>query len=155
MSQEEHPRIQTYEHVREVQRILAKCVRELTFRQTDHDKSKLLPPEVEAFDRLSPLLSQTTYGTPEYHQLRAELGVALRHHYKHNAHHPEHWPNGIRGMSLVDLLEMLCDWLAATHRHDDGNIRKSIEINQQRFGYSDELKQVFLNTLALLEDEGR
>lgn len=53
----------------------------------------------------------------------------------------------IRGMTLMDLVEMICDWKAATERHDDGDIRKSIELNQGRFGYSDELKQIFLNTI--------
>jgi hypothetical protein len=46
---------------------------------------------------------------------------------------------------------MLCDWKAATLRHDDGDIRRSIEINQERFGYSDELKQILINTLPLIE----
>lgn len=58
---------------------------------------------------------------------------------------------GILGMSLVDLIEMLCDWKAATLRHNDGCIRKSIDINQKRFGYSDELRAIFLNTLGLIE----
>lgn len=60
---------------------------------------------------------------------------------------------GLRGMSLLDVLEMLCDWKAATARHDDGDIRKSIEINQRRFCYSDELKQILLNTLPLIESQ--
>lgn len=59
--------------------------------------------------------------------------------------------DGIRGMSLLDVLEMLCDWKAATLRHNDGDIRRSIEINQGRFGYSDELKQILLNTLPAIE----
>lgn len=58
---------------------------------------------------------------------------------------------GISGMSLLDLVEMLCDWKAATLRHNDGDIRKSIEINQKRFGYSDELKRILLNTLPTVE----
>jgi hypothetical protein len=58
---------------------------------------------------------------------------------------------GIRGMSLLDLLEMLCDWKAATLRHNDGDLRKSIEINQKRFGYSDELKRLLINTAHELE----
>lgn len=57
----------------------------------------------------------------------------------------------IRGMNLISLLEMLCDWKAATLRHNDGDIRKSIEINQRRFGYSDELKQILLNTLGVID----
>lgn len=81
----------------------------------------------------------------------AEIKPALEHHYANNTHHPEFYPDGIRGMSLLDLVEMLCDWKAATLRHADGDIRKSIEINQSRFKYSDELKQVLLNTLPVIE----
>ena len=54
-------------------------------------------------------------------------------------------------MNLLDVIEMLCDWLAATHRHAYGDIRKSIEINQKRFKYSDELKLILINTLPLIE----
>lgn len=71
---------------------------------------------------------------------------ALDHHYAHNRHHPEHFPDGIRGMSLLDLVEMLADWKAATERHADGDLARSIEINQARFGYGDELKVVLRNT---------
>jgi hypothetical protein len=81
------------------------------------------------------------------------MKVGLDHHYAANTHHPEHYPDGIQGMNLLDVLEMLCDWKAATMRHNNGDIRKSIEINQQRFGYSDELKTLLLNTLALLETD--
>lgn len=55
---------------------------------------------------------------------------------------------GIRGMCLLDVIEMLCDWKAATMRHADGDLAKSIEINQKRFGYSDELKAILANTAA-------
>jgi len=72
---------------------------------------------------------------------------ALKHHYDFNRHHPEHFVNGIKDMTLIDLCEMLSDWKAASLRHNDGDINKSIEINQSRFGYSDELKQIFLNTI--------
>lgn len=53
----------------------------------------------------------------------------------------------LRGMSLLDVIEMLIDWKAATERHANGSILKSIEINQSRFRYSDDLKRIFLNTV--------
>ena len=59
----------------------------------------------------------------------------------------------MREMNLVQLLEMLCDWKAASMRHDNGDIRASIEINQNRFGYSDELKRILLNTLPVIEEK--
>ena len=57
----------------------------------------------------------------------------------------------IMDMTLVDLLEMLCDWKASSMRHQDGNILKSIEINQTRFGYTDELKKILENTALWLD----
>ena len=71
-------------------------------------------------------------------------------HYANNRHHPEHFDNGIQGMNLLDLLEMICDWKAASERHADGDVYKSIEINQERFGYSDELKIILKNTVEFL-----
>jgi hypothetical protein len=49
-------------------------------------------------------------------------------------------------MDLIDLLEMFCDWKAASERHANGNIYKSIKINKQRFNISDQLEQIFINT---------
>ena len=37
--------------------------------------------------------------------------------------------------------------MAAVKRHEDGDILLSIELNQRRFGYSDELKQILINTV--------
>ena len=50
-------------------------------------------------------------------------------------------------MNIVDICEMIADWKAASLRHADGDIMKSIEINQKRFGYSDELKSILINTV--------
>jgi hypothetical protein len=315
----------TRKHIGEVRRLLSKVVDDFVRRQREHDASKLVSPEVEAFDEFTPKLRDSTYGSPEYEGFRKAMGEALAHHYAHNSHHPEHayrderWlpvcgyeglydvstegrvrnglrgtmlslqptPKGylrvslsrvgvsrnhmvhrlvarafvsndsdkpevnhkdgdkvnnratnlewvtesenlihaydtglrgstfkyfvhcveldvytpgtqamervlrgrgydrvtaagiwramdregkhydltfvgypikgghpqsmLRGMNLFDVLEMLCDWLAATKRHADGDIRKSVEINQERFGYGDELKRILLNTLPLLE----
>jgi hypothetical protein len=75
------------------------------------------------------------------------LKVALDHHYLHNNHHPEHYSNGIDGMSLLDLVEMLMDWKAASERHQEGmNIVRSIEVSSQRFSVSEQLKRILLNT---------
>jgi len=144
-------RIATREHIRTVQCIMGVVIEDLIERQRVHDKSKLESPEVEVFDEFTPKLAASTYGSEEYKGFLAEMKVGLDHHYAANSHHPEHFPDGIRGMSLLDVIEMLCDWKAATLRHNDGDIRKSIEINQRRFGYSDDLKAIFLNTLAVIE----
>lgn len=143
-------RVATYEHIQTVQRFLGLVVADLQQRQAIHDQSKLASPEVEVFDEFTPKLANSTYGSDEYKSFLAAMKPALDHHYAANSHHPEHYPDGIKGMSLLDVIEMLCDWKAATMRHKDGDIRKSIDINQKRFGYSDELKQILLNTLSVI-----
>jgi hypothetical protein len=57
---------------------------------------------------------------------------------------------GINGMTLIDLIEMICDWIAAGLRHADGDIFKSIKINKERFDISDQLTQILINTAEFL-----
>lgn len=143
-------RISTYEHIHQVQTLLMWFITHLQQRLLDHDKSKLFPPELAYFDIYTDKLSDSTYGSDEYKNFLREMKPGLDHHYANNSHHPEYYSNGILGMNLVDLLEMLVDWKAATLRHKDGDLVKSIHLNQKRFGYSDELKSILLNTVELL-----
>lgn len=136
----------TLKHISEVRILLAQVIVELQNRITTHDKSKLEAPEKEIFDRVTPKLRTLTYGSPEYHASLEEMGPALDHHYSVNSHHPEHHEDGIHGMSLVDLIEMLADWKAATLRHDDGDLKRSIDINAERFGYGEEIHTLLLTT---------
>nr|WP_319775979.1 DUF5662 family protein [uncultured Sphaerochaeta sp.] len=115
-----------------------------------HDSSKLLSPEKECFDEITPLLKGTTYGSEEYKATLSRMKPAIDHHYKSNRHHPEYFENGIDGMNLVDLVEMICDWKAASERHADGNIYRSLEINKERFGISDQLYSILKNTADFL-----
>jgi hypothetical protein len=144
----------TEKHIAEVRKRLGWVIDELAIRSRDHDLSKFESPEKEIFDEMTPKLAATTYGSDEYKGYLAGMKVALDHHYAANSHHPEHYPDGIRGMSLGDITEMLMDWWAATTRHDDGCIYCSIEINQTRFGYGDDLKAIFINTIRSMEDAG-
>jgi hypothetical protein len=147
---------QTKEHIDQVRNIIQQVIEQLELRKLNHDKSKLESPEKEIFDIYTPLLKNTTYGSPEYKQYLKEMKPALDHHYKNNRHHPEHFQHDyinepywkpISEMNLVDIIEMLCDWKAATMRHEDGDINKSLEINQKRFNYSDDIKKIFQNTV--------
>jgi hypothetical protein len=137
---------ETRKHIKQVSNNILAVINALRVRASLHDRSKLEPGEVKYFDIYTPKLAGCTYGSEEYKQFLTELKPALDHHYAENRHHPEHFENGIRGMNLVDLVEMFCDWYAASKRHNDGDIIKSIKINQGRFGYSDDLRAIFENT---------
>jgi hypothetical protein len=108
-------------------------------------------PELEIFTEYTPKIKTSTYGSEEYKAFLKEMQFALIHYFANNSHHPEHYENGIRGMNLFDIIEMFCDWKAATMRHDNGDIRKSIEINKDRFNMSDDLAQIFRNTVKYFD----
>lgn len=119
------------------------CLKE---RSEIHDSSKLNEPELSTFNIYTEKLKGSTYGSEEYAGFLKEMKPALDHHYENNRHHPEHFKDGINEMNLVDLVEMFCDWVAATERHEDGNIYKSINHNEERFNISPQLSEIFRNT---------
>ena len=137
----------TSRHIARVQQLLSHVQEELRARGEAHDHSKLVAPEKEVFDVVTPLLKGLTYGSDEYKASLADMKPALDHHYAENRHHPEHFENGIDDMTLVDLIEMLCDWKAATERHANGDIFKSLLHNAERFGISEQLAKVLENTV--------
>ena len=137
----------TMEHINRVSHFMNKIVLELMCRMQGHDASKLRSPEKEIFDIYTPKLKGSTYGSEEYKFFLKEMKNALNNHYEFNHHHPEHYKEGIEGMDLIDLMEMFCDWKAATERHADGSIDKSILINKDRFGISEQLVKILQNTV--------
>ena len=143
--------IQTRKHIDDVRNNLFIIINHLIDRAMNHDKSKLEPPEIEAFADATHQLKNCVYDSPEYRKFLEQLGPALKHHYTNNSHHPEYYPNGINGMNLLDIIEMFCDWISATKRHTHGNIRESITKNKVRFHISDQLEQVLINTITVFE----
>lgn len=110
----------------------------LIWRALKHDWSKYGRYEEPFFRVYSPKLKTCTYGSDQYKQFLAELKPAIDHHYSVNDHHPE-VHESFEVMPLLAKLEMLCDWKAATRRHADGCIRRSIEGNAARFGYDEHM----------------
>jgi hypothetical protein len=137
-------------HQDRVDDLIGEFVKELNFRAWEHDFSKSVPPEKEVFEKYTSQLKDLTFGSPEYYAslqaLNSTLNPALDHHYANNRHHPQYFENGIDGMNLVDIMEMFCDWKAATEKHKDGDFGKSIEHNAGRFKMSEQLVKIFENT---------
>ncbi len=143
-------RQETIEHIMRVRELLYIVQNKLEARGFAHDQTKFGPNEKPIFDRVTGKLKGLTYGSDEYKASLKDLGPALTHHYANNSHHPEHYPNGVDGMSLLDVLEMLCDWKAAGERHADGNITRSLTVNRGRFKISDQLHAILENTVREL-----
>ena len=143
---------ETMRHIENVRNFINKFIDELLIRGELHDQSKMESPEVELFTEVTEKLKGLTYGSPEYKESLKFLGPALEHHYAKNRHHTEHFPNGINDMTLIDLVEMFCDWKAATLRHDDGNLLKSIEHNSIRYNLSPQLTKILQNTAGVFDN---
>lgn len=140
---------ETRKHIQRVGELIGDAIKDLIDRSKYHDRSKLGPVEKPLFDKYTPLLKNVEYNSPKYKELLKDLKPALDNHYANCSHHPEHFKNGIEDMNLLDILEMLLDWKASSERNKGGNIRKSIEINAERFGINPQLRKIFENTCDL------
>lgn len=139
--------VETLQHSRRVDELLAGLACGLLARVGRHDLSKLGPEEKPVFDQFTPRLAGSVYGSEEYRGFLADMAGALQHHYAANSHHPEHYSDGVAGMTLLDVAEMLADWKAAGERHNDGgSLARSLAVQRQRFDLSDQLFSILENT---------
>ena len=144
--------VETQKHIENVRKYIRFMIDKIDVRGVKHDASKLESPEVDIFAENTLQLNNLTYGSDEYKASLENMKPALEHHYAANRHHPEHFVNGINDMTLVDIIEMFCDWKASTLRHNDGNLLKSIEINAERFNMDGQLTQILINTARMIDE---
>jgi len=136
--------VDVMEHKERVEYWIRNFISQLKGRSKVHDDSKLREPEKAMFDIWVPELKRREFGSDEYKQALVEMGEGLKHHYDSNRHHPEHYENGINGMTIMDLVEMLCDWMAAAQAKKS---RIDLSYLAERFGISDQLVEIIANTL--------
>lgn len=137
----------TKRHIAHVAALLVEVSDKLMQRAKQHDASKLVDPEKATFDKVTPLLADTVYGTAKYKAALEQNKPAIRHHYANNRHHPEHFTGGINDMNLIDLIEMVCDWWAASHRHGKPRgFLHSLDVNRSRFAIGGQLAKILKNT---------
>ena len=134
------------EHIGRVQHHMAHVITTLLARSNSHDRSKYSQEELglvlgkPAFDKFE-------YMSPEERAALEAVKESLVYHYARNSHHPEYYSiSGVYGMSLLDLLEMVCDWKAAGEMSANGNFKQSIEFNTERFSLTPELVKILENT---------
>ncbi len=139
-------------HIRNVGRVLSMFCEQLMDKAVFHDASKKQSPEAEVFAEYTPKLKTVKFLSDEYKQNLVNMGPALDHHYANNRHHPEHFPDGVAGMTLSDLIEMFADWYVASMRNRDGDPARSVAMNAERFGLDPMLTQILLNTIPGMAD---
>lgn len=135
----------TQEHIYNVRKLLNKFADVLKQKGETHDQSKLEEPEVYGWAAMD-LEPHYEYGSYEYYDKLRRFSEVFNHHYKVNSHHPEHFVNPEHEMTLIDMVEMLCDWFAYKQ---DIPIREGVELIREqcdRFGFSDTIMSLLTNT---------
>lgn len=135
----------TQGHIYNVRKLLNKFADVLKQKGETHDQSKLEEPEVYGWAAMD-LELRYEYGSYEYYDKLRRFSEVFNHHYKVNSHHPEHFVNPEHEMTLIDMVEMLCDWFAYKQ---DIPIREGVELIREqcdRFGFSDTIMSLLTNT---------
>ena len=150
MGQEKFQQISTEEyinsHINRVQKWIGKFSSILFIRGVNHDKSKLCEPELSLWKKMDEE-PRYPYGTLKYKEKLNRYKEVFQHHYMHNKHHPEHWSGYYSEMDLMDVIEMLCDWLG--YKEDITLKEAETLVNQQceRYGFNDTFRHLLYNTL--------
>lgn len=134
-----------------VRAFISKLANALEMRGLEHDMSKFGFDEFGTIVCIKGIARRFAYGSPEY---EAELNAnreALNEHLLHNRHHPECHPGGIDDMSLLDIVEMVCDWMAANAMYGKPTWGEAVAVHAERFGLEE--KHVYL--IRLIAEELR
>lgn len=128
--------VKIIQHINQVAYLLKEMARQIEARADIHDSSKFGLDEFAGIVHLTKA-RKYEYGSPEYEAL-VHNNNAAKIHVKTNRHHLEYWSNGLDDMSLVDVIEMLCDWEIARQQRDiETDIDKTWQARQERFNLSD------------------
>lgn len=139
--------LQNTSHIRRVGELIANHIYKLNMRSINHDSSKFTKEEFIPLVEMSETMEkegQVDFNSPEYKERMKTLKPMLDHHYHNNRHHPEHHAKGIEDMNLLDITEMLADWIAASERH---NSELNIQSQVDRFNINPQLAQILKNSV--------
>lgn len=127
-----------------VKHCMNKVIDNLEEGAEDHDMSKL-DKKLDLWTEAT--LPNAKVDSPEYEEgLRRTEYVRILH-YGNNDHHPEHYRDGIYGMSLMSLMEMLADWKASSMRSDMKSLDESLEYFKERFEMDSTMYGILQNTI--------
>lgn len=150
-------------HVTELRSALLRVQQDLEARAVRHDVSKFSPEEFPGFARINSTARKHPYGSEEYRAaIRAEKDTVDRHQ-RGNSHHPEYhearvredlrrttsespgpglkWVvpveiEGVDVMPWLDVIEMVCDWWAATQTYGTTPWKEVLEKQKARWNWS-------------------
>lgn len=109
----------------------AKMLRE---RAVIHDDSKIsCEDELHALSRIINDKSSLMDSSKQLSPIKLD---AIKLHWKHNSHHPEHYKSAI-DMSKLDIMEMCCDWYARSMQYGTDFLGFVEQRQKERFHFPD------------------
>ena len=125
---------------------------ELMRRADLHDQSKLSLDEFEGFAKINRVGREHEYGSDEYFAaLNAVDPNPIPLHYSRNDHHPEFHAK-ITYMEFPELVEMVCDWYAASVTYGKTSFQGSLTVGFDRWPFTVG-QRFFINNLATWIEE--
>jgi hypothetical protein len=91
-------------------------------RMAVHDLSKLRDDEFVGFSRINAAARIQKFGSPEYAEGMRREKPTIDQHFARNRHHAEYFTlfdAGGESMNVLDIIEMVCDWWAASKGYSD------------------------------------
>jgi len=132
------------DQVKVVQHLLASSQIALLNRQLNHDSTKLENPEwrrvLYKFDK------------EQFPMSDKDLEQAQHHHYAHNRHHPQRFENGVDDMHIIDIVEMIIDWIGDAYCDKEDPI-EAVKRKSEKYNINPQLMNIFLNTVEWAQNE--
>lgn len=136
-------------HIMTVQSLVRRLAYQLMLRADTHDLSKFAPDEFGGMIEIDRIADEQGLNSPAY--MEALSGGAIQLHQSRHPHHPEYHSRGIEDMSLLDIVEMVCDWKAANQLRGHPAWGESVQMMADRLNLSSEY--LFLINLIAKELE--
>ena len=144
-----------HNHIFYVQNAIKQFTNELDRRALLHDESKFREDELKGYLRFEDMPEGLEYGSTKYKAAMSKImenNDCFDLHSKRNSHHPE-FHNKPADMTLLDIIEMVCDWRGAHIAYGNkGDWMSSTKHNISRYEFTDAQKWA-INQVAKLLDK--
>jgi hypothetical protein len=140
-----------HRHLTFLKQGLMRIRHDLEQRGLMHDESKFSTNEFPGFTRINATAREHPYGSKEYKDSLSAERATIDHHTSHNSHHPEFFDKP-SDMGWLDIIEMVCDWSAANRAYGNTSWTKSLEINKNRFNFTEQQWWLIEQVARFLEE---
>jgi hypothetical protein len=147
-SQEDRYLEDVTQHTNWVVKYITEFIHQLEKRGEQHDADKFASPIKDVYSKNFDALMEVPYGSEEYNRITgsSQFKAAFKQHTENNRHHTQHFKNGVDDMNLVDVVEMLCDWKAASDRSKT-SILDGMKLNYKKYKIDGTAQKWLENTI--------